>query len=72
MFIKRKTRAGKTYDTYRMFLSFKILATYKKRFNFTSDITRFFAGQCPMPGANIQACIQTSELLIRGNEIIKF
>ena len=65
MFIKRKTRAGKVY-AYRMLPSFKTLVTYKQFFKLHAglsfmkqllpDITRFFAGHCPMSVANIQAC----------------
>ena len=65
MTIKRKTRAEKAYG-YRLLLSFKTLVTYN--FFLTShrttvpvvkqlspDITRYFAGHCPMSGSNIQA-----------------
>ena len=62
MFIKRKTRGGKVY-AYGMLVSFKTLETYLTSRRTTlffvkqllSDITQFFAGDCPMSGANIQA-----------------
>ena len=67
IFVKRKAGAGRAY-AYQMLPSFKTLVTLKTFFNFTpdncvrceaafSDITRFFAGHCPMFGANIQACL---------------
>ena len=66
MYIKRKTKAEKAY-AYRMLLSLRRLKmTYKKCLTsrrataavlkqLSSDITRLFAGHCPMSGANIQA-----------------
>ena len=67
MLIKRKTRPGKSYAC-QMLLSFKTLVTYDlfltSRQTFVSvvkqlslDITRFFAGHCPMSVAVIQAII---------------
>ena len=60
MFIKRKTRVGKTY-AYRMLLSFQTSVTYKKNFQhqvflttvfvvkqLLPDITRFFEEHYPM------------------------
>ena len=61
MFIKRKTTAGKVY-AYRMVVSFKMLVYFLTSHRTTVsvllslDITRFFAGHCRMPCANIQAC----------------
>ena len=66
MFIKQN-KAVNTY-AYRMLLSFKTSVTYINFFNFkpdisvrceapSSDITRFFAGHCPISDANIQACM---------------
>ena len=66
MLIKRKTREGKVYG-YQMLLRFKTLVIYKKIFltslrttasvlkQLLSDITRYFAEHCLLPGANIQA-----------------
>ena len=56
-----KTKAVKAY-TYRMLLIFKTPVTYKKkltsRWATSSDISRFFAGQYPISGANVQACFR--------------
>ena len=59
MSIKRKTRARKAY-AYRMLLSSKTSVTLRPATvsvveQLSSDITRFFAGHCPISGANIQA-----------------
>ena len=69
MFIKRKNRAGKTYAC-RMLLSIKtdvvcinpsFLTSQKTTVSVVKQlslgITRFFAGNCPMSGANIQGCV---------------
>ena len=61
MFIRRKTRAAKAYAC-QILLSFKKSVNYKKNSRQTavsvvkqllSDITRSFAGHCPISGANI-------------------
>ena len=73
MFIKSKTREGKSYP-YQMLLSFKMLETYIlfKTFYWTtvsivkqllSDITQFFVRHCLISTANIQACYFNSVLL---------
>ena len=62
MFIKRVNRAGKTY-TYQIIRGFKtLLAFFISRGTtvsivkpFSSDIVWFFAENCPISGANIQA-----------------
>ena len=67
MSIKRKTGVGKAY-AYRMLWNFKTSVTHTfflaTRWTtvsvvkqFLLDKTRFFAGYCPMPAANIQASI---------------
>ena len=62
MFIKRKTRLGKAY-AYRMILSFKTLVTFMKFWTTVPVVKQLpsyiFTEHCPMPGANIQACILT-------------
>ena len=58
-----------------MLLSFKTSFTHKNFFNFTPDncvryegalldITRFFAGHCPMSGGNIQACYKINSFSV--------
>ena len=66
MFMKRKAKAVKAYAC-QMLVSFKTSLTYNKKIltsrrtnasvakQLSSDITQFFAGHCPMCGANIQA-----------------
>ena len=60
-----KIRAGQAY-AYGTLFSFKTSVTYRKKFNFTPDncvgfeaafinMTRFFAGNCPMSVASIKA-----------------
>ena len=72
MFLKRKIRAGKVYS-HRMLWSLKMSVTMSFFLILTSrrttvsvvkqplsDITRFFAGHCPVSGATIQARKRTS------------
>ena len=74
MFLKRNTMAGKVY-AYRLFLSFKTLVTYNQKLTsrrttvsfgrqLPSGITRFFARNYPMSGANIQGFIKGCEFRV--------